>query len=628
MASQSVGAVGGGADPTRVLERVTTAPDARELERAKDDSLLQLRLGRSAHYYAVVVSALLLIDGFLVLLLQPSISANSTLPVSDLAFLAFPVFSGLYIAFFSLRVKWEVYQLWPWEPHFWVSFLSVPLNVSVCALYLASVFDLGPTGRWPLLPGFYPLSLLGIALPLVGLALTWNGWTERKLVASVSAALPVPIALGVLLPQLSGSAAPAALAVSLFAGAVLFQMSGSFLHLISSGTRTHEREVISSGQSRILQLAEEIQERERAMAARLDTVARREADVQVGAITLARARQSHEVAAGQLDVLERDLRARMDALSEERRGWAAHVAEVRTLEQSAADKEEAVLLREKDLALRLPHLAEREQRQAQVEGELARREADLLRRDQEVERRVASALESEARSEARRKELDARSADLSRQESELRSREAMVVAPPGVDEATAARRDELEQRHAVLDKLKSLLDEQNRTLGRRAKELEELARASKDASDSQVAKEATLARREAELSQRELSASESSELGAAKQREYSEMVHAYEKRVKELNEREASLEARAADLERVGSGLRQHETSTREESARSQSLRKELDRRERLLAEREAALHERTLERPKSASQPPAPAVVPSAPAPVAMRAAPSPSPP
>jgi len=53
--------------------RSVTVPGPEDLEHAKEDALLQLRIGRSAHVYTIIVSALLALDGVLLLLFYPSL---------------------------------------------------------------------------------------------------------------------------------------------------------------------------------------------------------------------------------------------------------------------------------------------------------------------------------------------------------------------------------------------------------------------------------------------------------------------------------------------------------------------------------------------------------------------------
>ncbi|HEV8050577.1 MAG TPA: hypothetical protein VGP88_08295, partial [Thermoplasmata archaeon] len=257
--------------------RSTTVPTSEDLDLVKDDALLQLRIGRSAHYYAVFVAIALLLDAFLVLFLQPTLSGTVTSRLGHLAFLTFPLFAGLFLAVFGLRVKWEVYQLWPWEPHFSVTVAAVVLDLALVGVFVSAVAQAGPAASWNLLPWFFPLALLGIAAPLFGLIFTWPAWSTWKLISIGSAALPVGLAFAAFLPSADTASG---LALTLSSSAVLFLVAGSFVHIISSGTRTHEREIITSGQSRLFQIADELREREEALHFRESAVLEREANAE------------------------------------------------------------------------------------------------------------------------------------------------------------------------------------------------------------------------------------------------------------------------------------------------------------------------------------------------------------
>ncbi|MCI4322291.1 MAG: hypothetical protein L3K05_08320, partial [Thermoplasmata archaeon] len=80
--------------------RSTTVPSPEDLDLVKDDALLQLRIGRSAHYYAVFVAIALLFDAFLVLFVQPTVGGAVPSRFRNLAFLAPPLFAGLFLAVF------------------------------------------------------------------------------------------------------------------------------------------------------------------------------------------------------------------------------------------------------------------------------------------------------------------------------------------------------------------------------------------------------------------------------------------------------------------------------------------------------------------------------------------------
>ncbi|MGI0150837.1 MAG: hypothetical protein ACREC5_02745, partial [Thermoplasmata archaeon] len=217
--------VGGGAVPTE-----------HDLKQAREDSLLQLRIGRSSHYYTMILFVLFLADGYAILLLNPYASGRPLL--ASLYVLLPPVAGALLVALFGLWVKWEAYQLWPWEAHFWLTVLAVPAAAFGAFLIGAGLAGWGPTASWPLVPGELPLLLGASSLALTGLTLTWGEWTRRKLSALAASLLPFPLALELFLPGSAGS--PTALTLTLMAGGGLYLVAGSILHLISSGTQAHE----------------------------------------------------------------------------------------------------------------------------------------------------------------------------------------------------------------------------------------------------------------------------------------------------------------------------------------------------------------------------------------------------
>ena len=232
-------------------------PSTDDLKLAEEDALLQLRIGRTAHFLAIVVSAALFVDGILVLFIQPSLGALEPSAFRNDYFLLFPLGSAVYLSFFALAEKWEAFQLWPWEPHFWVTILSVLFSSAITIVFGLNIAHVGGLGSLHLLPWYFPLTFVAISLPLVGLTMTWSGWSRQQWASLLTAVLPIGFAF---LPYLSGAGTAASandLAIALFIGAILYQTSGSFLHLISSGTRTHERELITSGHTRMFQIADD-----------------------------------------------------------------------------------------------------------------------------------------------------------------------------------------------------------------------------------------------------------------------------------------------------------------------------------------------------------------------------------
>ncbi len=563
-------------------------PTTEDLDLARNDALLQLRIGQSAHYYSILVAVAFLVDILLVLYFQPNLVALAPARLHSVFFLAFPLVGALFLSVLGLRVKWETYQLWPWEGHFWASIAAVAVNGFLAYLYAASLVGFGPTGDWWLLPWFYPAVLAGLSLALVGLALTWSEWTQRKTVSVVAAILPVPFAFVLYIVQATPQDALNALALSLSAGAVLYLISGGFLHIISSGTRTHEREVITSGQSRVFQVVEDVRRREEALRFREATLLKREADAEDAEDGILRQREATEQARAQINGLEADLRQRADAVHTAEQSYVGRAAETNTLAQTMRDKEADLQIREREVQVQRPKLAEREQQILQRESEHRQREVELARREQELDRRRLGIPEAEADVERRRQEIERQTAELLRRESELRTREAGGQVRP----ATAGAAP-VEEREARLGQLKITLDEQNLVLGRKARQLDESLREILRREQEIAHREEGVTGREAALSQRESDAKEQYDLGDSRRQQYEDALRQYEEKIRDTDRRDAELGSRKGELDRTGSTLSQRETQLKEREQQLSVQRTSLDRLQRVLAERQKAVDAR-----------------------------------
>ena len=563
-------------------------PTTEDLDLARNDALLQLRIGQSAHYYSILVAMAFLLDILLVLYLQPNLVALEPAQLRSVFFLAFPLVGAVFLAVLGLRVKWETYQLWPWEAHFWTSIAAVAANALLAYLYLASLLKFGPTGSWWLLPWFYPAVLAGLSLALVGLALTWSEWSHRKTVSVVAAILPVPFAFVLYIVKATPQDALNALALSLSASAVLYLISGGFLHIISSGTRTHEREVITSGQSRIFQVADDVRRREEALRFREATLLKREADAEDAEDGVLRQREAAEQARLQIAQMEADLRTRSESLHTAEQAYVARAAETSTLAQTTRDKQADLELREREVAAQRPKLAEREKSLLQREGELRQHEAEVTRREQELERRRLGIPEAESDLERRRQEIDRRTADLLRRESELKTRESGGQVRPAAG-GTAP----LEEREARLGQLKITLDEQNLVLGRKARQLDESLREILRREQEIARREEGVTGRESALTQREHDAKEQYDLGDSRRQQYEDALRQYEEKIRDADRRDAELGSRKGELDRTGTTLSQREAQLREREQQLTVQRTSLDRLQRVLAERQKSLDAR-----------------------------------
>lgn len=566
--------------------RTVTVPAPEDLEHAKDDALLQLRIGRYTHFYTVVISAALALDGFLLLYLQPTLGSFSPGSWSKAFFLLLPIGAGVMIAAVGLASKWEEYQLWPWELHFSASVGALVLNVLLLTTFTAHVAGYGPFAPLDLWPWYYPAVLAGISFALVALVLTWSGWTSRQWASALSALLPIATALVVVFPPSGATSLDSALAISLFISAIFYQTSGSFLHLISSGTRTHERELITSGQTRMFRLADEVRAKEEALHFREAALIKREADAENDEMSIKRQQDSLAAARTQLEGHEEDYRQRSDAVVQKEREWAGKFADVEARERGMSDKTAALELREQELQRALPLVSAREQRLVEREGQLTQREVELTQRQQDLDRKVAALPESEARLEARRKELDQKTDEILRREGAVSAAEggAKVVSPP-----PAAPKD-VAAREVKLQQLKLVLDEQNATLGRKAKEIADRAKSIELALKASAVREADLAGREATLRQREADLADQVTVANERRGRYDAAAKEYESRVVALAKSHAESAQKVAEIERSTKSISEREAALLEGEKRTRLATVEVEARERDVNARERAL--------------------------------------
>jgi len=572
--------------------RSVTVPAPEDLELAKEDALLQLRIGRSAHLYAVLISAALAMDGIILLAFTSSFpvlpaSVHGLAALNDSAFLLIPLAAGLAISLIGVTTKWEAFQLWPWEAHFSTTIGALALNVFLVIVYGTRIAGVGPFAHLAIVPWLYPAALTGISVALIGLVLTWTSWSLRQWASALCAALPIATSVLVWVGT-PGSASPVTgLAISMFLSAILFQTSGSFLHLISSGTRPHERELITSGQSRMFRLADEVRQKDEALHFREAALLKREADVENLDSSVRRQRDSIGEARQQLEDLEADYRQRSDSLAATERESAGHIAELDARNRLLEDKGKDLELREGEVARQLPLFSTREQRLVDRESEQTRRDVELAQRKLDLDRRAAALPETESRLEARRRELDLKTADLLRREGELTNLES--TAGTGSTTPSPALAD-LSGREVKLQQFKAVLDEQNLALGRKARETTDRSRVAEESLRQVADREAAVAAREAAFREREADLPQQAKAATESRTRYDSAAKDYESRLSELARQQADLASKAVGLERSRKTSSDRESAVTERERRIASSRDELESRERAVAARELQL--------------------------------------
>lgn len=568
-----------------VPTRPVTAPTPEDLDLAKEDALLQLRIGRASHYYTVLVSVALMIDAGFVLAFPPPLRAGS-FAFANLFFLLIPIGSGVFLSIFALRIKWDEYQLWPWETHFWVTVLAVVLNLFVGYVYVAGLLALGPTANWSLVPGLLPLALGGLSAAMAGLALTWTSRSQMQLASLVSALVPFGFGFILFVPGLPPSARVGSLATALVVCAFFYQTSGSFLHLISSGTRAHEREVITSGQTRMFVVADDLRRREASVELREAALREREALVEDESLSLKRKLEAQAESRQHLDAVEAEIQNRSKALTDQQSTWAAQSSAANAAQRAVDEKELDLKRREEELAARSTSVGEREQRVVAAEGEVAKREVELARLHDDATRRLRSLEDAERALATRRIDLDRRTTEVLQKEAQLRSQATMAEASAQERSSQAQRLADLEDREARLQQLQIALDELKGTVARQAQENGAAATALNERQERQAVAESELASRGAALDQREAAMSASVRLAESRQAQYEALLRELGDRSKEADRRAAEVQKTLAELQRRESEASERELRLQQREATAADREATLDRRERERRER------------------------------------------
>jgi hypothetical protein len=101
-----------------------------------------------------------------------------------------PLIAGIVVAIVALYVKWEPYVADKEEPHFIMSIAALVVPAMLLALMFLKNTDriLFGTPNW-----LYPVSLLGISLTEISLAMTWEGTSRRKTISIAAAVFPIAI---------------------------------------------------------------------------------------------------------------------------------------------------------------------------------------------------------------------------------------------------------------------------------------------------------------------------------------------------------------------------------------------------------------------------------------------------
>jgi KaiC/GvpD/RAD55 family RecA-like ATPase len=583
-----------------------TVPAVGDLERARHEALLQLRLGRQGLYLGLVMGALLLLDALLSLALETTpYLAGPGHRLGILFPLVIPILGALGLSLVIFLEKWGPYGYWPFEAHFSLSLISLILSGLLSGLLLLSLIHVGPPLLTAFTPGIYPVSLLAVGLPLAALALTWRGWPTRKVASILSALLPVGLFWLFYAILLAPFNVNFVLFASFSSSAFLTIAAGALLLLMASGTRAHQREVVAGGHEKLFQISEDLSRRAEVLTFREEALARREADVEAQASALQDQAASLAERRRELEALDTHLRERARTLLEKERALIPKAAEVAAAMESLRSREEQLRSRQQDLEISLAQLGERERQLLSREQTVREQEVEINARSTEVQKWSLELQQQRETLQRKLKETEARLREAQEREADARALvavQALTSGPPG---DLVARERELARQKAELERQAQQLREETSELqGSRAtleKEKEQIRQGRQEVDERRkalVAREAAVTAREREIQAQTALWKSAADRHEAEIQRLQEAV-----RRAQTAESQASLGLR--ELEGREAALKEHETRVREQEQRLQDRLETLRQREKeletqwgiLRARERSALGKETVER-------------------------------
>ncbi len=417
---------GKGGRPAKPMRAAKPQPKTTiDPEQAKRIALLQLNIGREAHKYSMLGALALALSGAFLILAQPN-RPLYFLPQDAKQLLPWfiPLLAGCLMATAVVSLKWRPFQADRRSAHFVVSIFAFVASVGTLILLIAQRLGIFPVDaiQW-----VFPASFSGISLSLVSLAMTWSGWSRRKLISIASASFPMVIMFYGFTPFFSSGVPPDFMVLTFLGSAIFVHLSGAMLHIIASSTNIHEREVIRASNDKLLEIEEEVRAKSQALEYRDDALRAKEADLEAQVRALAerstateQQRKYFEGLQAQINKRAADLQALDRQVASRRAELEARAESIAAREQDLNSQVQKVQRGQKDFSAQSETLVEREKEARRLLIEAQAKDKEAAQRNRELE-------DWERRLGQHEQELRARIAELGRKEQDLRGKEGVLA---------------------------------------------------------------------------------------------------------------------------------------------------------------------------------------------------------
>jgi len=595
--------------------------ESAEIKRSRRAAILQLKMGRLAHTIGIASGLALALTAVLAYGLENwTFLSNASELVVELKW-TIPLVAGILVAIVALYMKWEPYVADKEEPHFIMSIAALVVPAMFLALLFLKDTDrlLFGTPDW-----LYAVSLLGISLTEISLAMTWEGSSRRKTISIAAAIFPIALMSFPIIYHTTEVALASILPMAYLGSAVSIQLSGSMLHIIASSTSVQQREVLKASDSKLREQIIDLEKKREALRYREDAQRSRESDLEVYERKLSDEMASLEEQKQQVAALQTEVEQRLQGARETRQNAAK--------QESQLEKDrEAIQIRQSDLEAQRRELerlsksvSAREAALAARDREASKLQLDLQSKERELKTRFSELQAEESTAKGTSKELEDLQSALAEREKQLGIRESALdmksleistakeqLGKVAVEKTTVKNLEEqlLMKQEALAEKeisVKALEDEMRkkaeraeRLTSRADQQMNELV----DRESKLLAKEKMLADKEASLrSDLQGLSSRLEEMDRArasmsdKERQYQDLSETTRTKLTTVSVREEEATRKMSALEKREDKIKELELALKSERERMNSKLRELLEKEKDLKAGETELSLRNAE--------------------------------
>ncbi len=385
--------------------------------------MLQLRMGRLAHTIGIASGLALALTAVIAYGLQNwSFLGTVSGLVHDLTWIV-PLVAGLICGLAALYVKWGPYVADRGEPHFVMSLASVviPAMFLVLILLRGTGDVLFGSSFW-----LYPVSLLGISLTLISLAMTWEGGSRRKTISVAAAVFPIALMSFPIIYHPAETILASILPMAYLGSAVSIQLSGSMLHIIASSTSVQQREVLKASDSKLRSQVMELERKREALRYMDDALRAKESDIEAYEKKLADEMASIEEQKQQLATLQSEAEQRLQGVRDSRQGVSKQEAQLERDREALQIRQTEIDSQRSEIERLSKSVAAREEAVSRRDREASKLVLDLQVKERDLKNRASDVGSDEASLGAKAKELDDLQAALAEREKQLEVRESAI----------------------------------------------------------------------------------------------------------------------------------------------------------------------------------------------------------